>query len=220
MKKFAELTDLEIYNLSAEEIKTYKKVELAEHGVIFPVKPKEPELEEEPKPDITLYTIPLIESRLAFKDEEEARNVLTALQQATSIGLIERYGTASFVPGFGTDYNGEKKILAVEPKAGYSAELYKTKCIIAKRNAEKRDAYKKDCDAHNELMEKVNETLKPLREKIENACDNIRNKMRLTHIFVNDYMSISDNDVETAMKYMKLAYHLSESDEAYIRENC
>lgn len=220
MKKFAELTDVEIYNLSEEEIKTYKKVELAEHGVVFPVKPQEPELEDEPKPDITLFTIPLIESRLAFNNEEDARNVLAAIQQATSAGVTERYGTATFTPGFGTDYNGEKKLLAVEPKAGYSAELYKTKCAIAKRNAEKTEAYKKDREAFNSLMEKVNETLKPLREKIEAACDNIRNKMRLTHIFVNDYMPISDNDVETAMKYMKLAYHLSESDEAYIRENC
>lgn len=219
MKKFAELTDAEIYNLSEEEIKTYKKVELAEHGVIFPVNPQKPELEDEPKPDITVFTIPLIESRLAFKNEEDARNVLAAIQQATSAGFVERYGTSTFTPGFGIDYKGEKNFLVVVPKESYSAELYETKNAIAIRNAEKKEAYKKDSETFNSLKEKVNETLKPLYDKIEAARDNIRNKRRLTYIFVNNYMPISD-DIETAMKYMKLAYHLSESDEEYIRENC
>ena len=220
MKKFEELTDKEIYNLSAEEIKTYKKVKLAENGVIFPVEPREPVLEEVPQPDIVLYTIPLIESRMAFKDEEDARRVLAAIQQSASAGLIERYGTTAFMQGFGTDYNGEKKILAVEPKAGYSQKLCKTKDIIAKRNAEKQVAYKKDSDAYKVLLEKAIETLKPLNEKIEAARENIKNKMRLTYIFISDYMPIAENDIETAMRFLKLAYSISESDEAYIRENC
>lgn len=220
MKKFAELTDLEIYNLSSEEIKTYEKVELAEHGVIFPVEPQEQKLQAEPQPDLVIYTIPAIGSQLAFTNEEDARNVLNAIQQAQSAGLTEPYGIKSFKLGFGKTYDGEEKIPSIEPKKVYSEGLYSMKREINNRNSERVAAAKKEKDEYNALMEKVEETLKPLRAKMDLACQNIRNKMRLTHIFVNDYMPISDNDIEQAMKYMKLAYNISESDEAYIRENC
>ena len=41
----------------------------------------------------------------------------------------------------------------------------------------------------------------------------------LTRYFAADYYPLSDNDEEKAMKYMKLAYTISEEQEQYIKDN-
>jgi len=220
MKKFEELTDKEIYDLSDEQVKTYQKIELAENGIVFPVKPTEPKLEDELKPDIVIYAIPLINSRVAFTTKEDADRVLEALQQSPSAGLSDEYGIQRFSHGFGKDYNGQNRMLAVEPKEAYSSSEYERNRAIRDNNNRLTSAYKEASKKYDEQMEKVKEQLKGINEKIAVARENIRNKMRLTHIFVNDYMPIAENDIETAMRFLKLAYHISDSDEAYIRENC
>ena len=88
MKKFAELSDLEIYNLSPEQIKTYKKIEMAENGIVFPVAPTKPQLTEELKPDLVVYAIPLIGRRIAFTNKEDAEKVLAIMQQTTTSEVI------------------------------------------------------------------------------------------------------------------------------------
>ena len=220
MKKFEELSDLEIYNLSDEQIETYKKVELAEHGIIFPVAPVEPQLEDELKPDKVVFYIPLASTSLAFENIEDANNVLQALQNANTAGQLGEFGVPKFTRGFGNDYMGQKLFLSVAQKEVYSKEVYEQNNAIRQRNSKLRSTYEEAKGIFDELMQRVEKQLTPMCKRIEDARYNIQKKMRLTHTFVNDYMPLAENNIETAMRYMKLAYSISESDEAYIRENC
>ena len=219
MKKFNELTNIEICNLTPEQVLTYKKIELAENGIVFPVKPQEPVLAAEEKPDMVIYTIPVIGGRLAFTDEEDARNVLNALRQAKSAGLADEYGIPRFSLGYGKDYNGQTRILAVEPKECYSADVYARNTKIRESNSKLTSDYKEARKQYDELMTKVEEQLKDINKRITDAHDNIWHKQRLTTYFVRDYLPIAEGNTETAMRFLKLAHPVSESDEAYILEH-
>ncbi|MBQ9340096.1 MAG: hypothetical protein IJS13_07175 [Paludibacteraceae bacterium] len=219
MKKFAELSDLEIYNLSPEQIKTYKKIELAENGIVFPVEPTKPQLTEELKPDLVVYAIPLIGRRIAFTNKEDADKVLAIMQQTTTSGLLDEYGIPRFVPGFGKDYNGRTNMLAVEPQAVYSSDVYEQNKLIKEQNAKLETAYKKARAEYDELIERVSEALEEMNSRINEAREVINKRISLTFRLKTDYLPIADDNIETAMRFLKLAYTVTDEDEAYIRSH-
>lgn len=219
MKKFAELSDLEIYNLSPEQIKTYKKIEMAENGIVFPVAPTKPQLTEELKPDLVVYAIPLIGRRIAFTNKEDAEKVLAIMQQTTTSGLLDEYGIPRFVPGFGKDYNGRINILAVEPQSVYSSDVYEQNKAIKEQNAKLETAYKKARAEYDELIKRVSEALEEMNSRINEAREVINKRISLTFRLKNDYLPIAEDNIETAMRFLKLAYTVTDEDEAYIRSH-
>ena len=219
MKKFAELSDLEIYNLSPEQIKTYEKIELAERGIVFPVEPTKPQLTEELKPNLVVYAIPLISRQLAFTNKEDADKVLSVLQQTTTSGLLDEYGIQRFTLGFGNDYNGRKNLLAIQPQEVYSADKYEQNKAIKEENAKLEEAYKKARAEYDELIEQVSEALEEMNSRINEAREVINKRISLTFRLKNDYLPIADDNIETAMRFLKLAYIVTAEDEAYIRSH-
>jgi len=219
MKNFFELSDLEIYNLSPEQIETYKKIALAEAGIKFPVEPTPPVLEPVPAPNLIVYTVKFATLRLAFTRKCEAEDVLEALEGCSSAGMLDGYGVQCFKPGYGKAYDGQKNMLSVEPVEAYSEDVYEDYRAKRERNAQAEALYKEACKVYNKLSEETSKVIDPIDARLIVARNTINNRRALTEKFAFEYLPIAENNTEVAMAFLKKAYTVKDDDEAYIREH-
>ncbi len=219
MKNFFELSDLEIYNLSPEQIETYKKIALAEAGIKFPVEPVKPVLEPEPAPNMVVYTIACATFRLAFARKCDAEDVLEALNSCSTAGLLDGYGVPCFKPGYGKTFDGQKNMLAVEPIEAYSEDAYKAYREIRNRNTDSERVFDEACKEYSKRLDEASKVLDPIDARLLEARHTIGHRIMLTNMFAFEYLPIAENDTEIAMRFLKKAYTVKDEDEAYIREH-
>ena len=221
MKDFNKLTNEEVYNLTDADINLYKKLALAENGVKFPVCPECPN-SEKINPDLTIFTIDGLTDRwngLCFRKMEDARTFVDLLLKSAS-GICYKsstYGQNCYLKkGLPATYDGKQPSLNICSEKIYSEEVYsRAKKGIEKFNAEK-NAYDKAFAEYKEELAKANEVTAFIDDKVTFVNEDYNRKIRLTRLFVNDYLPVAENNEEMAMKFLKKAYEVSEEDEKYI----
>lgn len=221
MKDFNKLTNEEVYNLTEADINLYKKLALAENGVKFPVRPERPN-SEKIDPDLTIFTIDGLTDRwhgLCFRKVEDARTFVDLLLKSAS-GICYKsstYGQDCYLKkGLPATFDGKQPSLNICSEKIYSEEVYsKAKKGIEKFNAEK-NAYDKAFAEYEKELAKANEVTAFIDDKVTFVNEDYNRKIRLTRLFVNDYLPIAENNEEMAMKFLKKAYEVSEDDEKYI----
>lgn len=221
MKDFNKLTNEEVYNLTEADINLYKKLALAENGAKFPVRPEFPN-SEKIDPDLTIFTIDGLTDRwhgLCFRNMEDARTFVDLLIKSAP-GICYKSNTYSqdcyLKEGLPATYDGKQPSLNICSEKIYSEEVYsRAKKGIEKFNAEK-NAYDKAFAEYNKELAKANEVTAFIDDKVTFVNEDYNRKIRLTRLFVNDYLPIAENNEEMAMKFLKKAYEVSEDDEKYI----
>ena len=221
MKDFNKLTNEEVYNLTEADINLYKKLALAENGVKFPVRPERPN-SEKIDPDLTIFTIDGLTDRwhgLCFRKVEDARTFVDLLIKSAS-GICYKsstYGQDCYLKkGLPATYDGKRPSLNICSEKIYSEEVYsRAKKGIEKFNAEK-NAYDKAFAEYEKELAKANEVTAFIDDKVTFVNEDYNRKIRLTRLFVNDYLPVAENNEEMAMKFLKKAYEVSEDDEKYI----
>ena len=221
MKDFNKLTNEEVYNLTDADINLYKKLALAENGVKFPVCPECPN-SEKIDPDLTIFTIDGLTDRwngLCFRKMEDARTFVDLLLKSAS-GICYKSSTYDqncyLKKGLPATYDGKQPSLNICSEKIYSEEVYsRAKKGIEKFNAEK-NAYDKAFAEYKEELAKANEVTAFIDDKVTFVNEDYNRKIRLTRLFVNDYLPVAENNEEMAMKFLKKAYEVSEEDEKYI----
>ena len=221
MKDFNKLTNEEVYNLTDADINLYKKLALAENGVKFPVRPERPN-SEKIDPDLTIFTIDGLTDRwhgLCFRKVEDARTFVDLLIKSAS-GICYKsstYGQDCYLKkGLPATYDGKRPSLNICSEKIYSEEVYsRAKKGIEKFNAEK-NAYEKAFAEYEKELAKANEVTAFIDDKVTFVNEDYNRKIRLTRLFVNDYLPVAENNEEMAMKFLKKAYEVSEDDEKYI----
>ena len=221
MKDFNKLTNEEVYNLTDADINLYKKLALAENGVKFPVRPERPN-SEKIDPDLTIFTIDGLTDRwhgLCFRKVEDARTFVDLLIKSAS-GICYKsstYGQDCYLKkGLPATYDGKRPSLNICSEKIYSEEVYsRAKKGIEKFNAEK-NAYDKAFAEYEKELAKANEVTAFIDDKVTFVNEDYNRKIRLTRLFVNDYLPVAENNEEMAMKFLKKAYEVSEDDEKYI----
>lgn len=221
MKDFNKLTNEEVYNLTDADINLYKKLALAENGVKFPVRPERPN-SEKIDPDLTIFTIDGLTDRwhgLCFRKVEDARTFVDLLIKSAP-GLCYKsstYGQDCYLKeGLPATYDGKQPSLNICSEKIYSEEVYsRAKKGIEKFNAEK-NAYDKAFAEYEKELAKANEVTAFIDDKVTFVNEDYNRKIRLTRLFVNDYLPVAENNEEMAMKFLKKAYEVSEDDEKYI----
>lgn len=221
MKDFNKLTNEEVYNLTEADINLYKKLALAENGVKFPVRPERPN-SEKIDPDLTIFTIDCLTDRwhgLCFRKMEDARTFVDLLIKSAP-GLYYKsstYGQDCYLKeGLPSTFDGKQPSLNICSEKIYSEEVYsRAKKGIEKFNAEK-NAYDKAFAEYKEELAKANEVTAFIDDKVTFVNEDYNRKIRLTRLFVNDYLPVAENNEEMAMKFLKKAYEVSEDDEKYI----
>lgn len=221
MKDFNKLTNEEVYNLTEADINLYKKLALAENGVKFPVRPERPN-SEKIDPDLTIFTIDGLTDRwhgLCFRKVEDARTFVDLLLKSAS-GICYKsstYGQDCYLKiGLPATFDGKQPSLNICSEKIYSEEVYsRAKKGIEKFNAEK-NAYDKAFAEYEKELAKANEVTAFIDDKVTFVNEDYNRKIRLTRLFVNDYLPVAENNEEMAMKFLKKAYEVSEDDEKYI----
>lgn len=221
MKDFNKLTNEEVYNLTEADINLYKKLALAENGVKFPVRPECPNSEKIDH-DLTIFTIDGLTDRwngLCFRKMEDARTFVDLLVKSAP-GICYKSSNYSqdcyLKEGLPATYDGKQPSLNICSEKIYSEEVYsRAKKGIEKFNAEK-NAYDKAFAEYKDELAKANEVTAFIDEKVTFVNEDYNRKIRLTRLFVNDYLPIAENNEEMAMKFLKKAYEVSEDDEKYI----
>lgn len=218
MKDWKELTDEELASLTEEQIEIYKKLIYAEEGIKFPVKPKEIEISDTPK-DTIVYSIKNITSDWAngilFTSFEEATAVAELLSKCKSLGHrkidnSEKY----FELGRPKDYNGNPTDFVVSSEWIYSKNTFiKNKQVLLSKQR-LLEQYNADMKEYEDNLRKANEVTKEFEDKLENARKIMSHREYLYDVFYNDYMPLADQD--TALKFLKKAYTVSDEDELYI----
>lgn len=224
MKEFSELTNEEVSNLTPSDIEVYKKLAMARAGVKFPVKPEEPKLDNV-EPDLRVYTIDGISDRwygLCFEKIEDARDFVSLLIKAKGISYkrLESYNTAPYLcKGLPLDWQDKAPSLSICSEMVYSKEHYEG----SKKSIEKRKKllaeYDRKKTAYIELLSKANAVTAEIDQRIKDVTEDLNHKKSLTIKFVNDYLPISENQTDIAMKFLEKAYNVSESDKKYIIEH-
>lgn len=223
MKEFEKLTDQEIYNLSNEEIKNYKRLVLAENGVKFPKQPIAPQ-EVDEKPDIMVYTIDGLSDKwnnLCFFTIEAAREFVSIIMQLKNIGTLKTsnadYKTHFFDEGLPKDWQNNQPTLNIQANPAFSLELYrKIEKKVKAYNAEK-EKYLKEKDEYMKAINKAKEFTSSIDEKIDEVRKDIDHKESLYYKLKEDYLPLAENDYEIALRFLDKAYNLSDSDKEYIQ---
>jgi|GEM_PF-4942049 len=219
MKEWQKLTDEELASLTEEQVEIYRKLIYAEKGIKFPVEPKEVVITNIPK-DKTVYSISNITNDWAnngilFTSLEEATAVAELLSKCKSLGHRKIENSEKYFEfGCPRDYTGNIMDFTVSPEKIYSKEVFeqnKQKLINQQRLLEQ---YNKDKKEYEDNLRETHKATEEFETKLEEARKIMSHREYLYDVFYNDYMPLTDQD--TALKFLRKAYIVSDEDELYI----
>ena len=224
MKKINEMTEQEILNLTEEEIQKMIKLRLAEEGIKIMESPKVPKLFEIDAPDLTVYTIPCLGDNLCFLDLNEANAMLELLIKSKSLGLADydwnKLGSDYkwFQLGKTSRYNSQSS-LELKSKQVYSMELYAKITDFAVQNKKMQEFAEKEQKEYNENNDLCSDIITKIRERVIEVQEKYQRLNRFVSKYKDDYLPLSDDNQEMAIKFMAKAYSLTEEEIEYIKQN-
>ena len=223
MKKINEMTEQEILALSEQDIQNMIKFRMMEEGIKIIDKPKRPELFEIEPADQNVYVIPILNG-YAFTDFAEARKVADALRKAKSFQKVD-YDWNKLGSNF--KYLEKKENytfndtgdFSVNETHVYSKELYASIVGLAAQNKAMNEYVEKDMKSYDDAYAAASDITLEIRGRVTEIREKYERLEHLTCSFANDYYPLSDNNEETAMKFMSKAFTLTGEEEKYILEN-
>ena len=226
MKEFSKLTNEEVYNLTPSDIDLYKKLALAQEGVKFPVEPKKPETEKV-EPDVMVYTIDGISEKwggLCFEGIEDARDFVLFLKKAKGICYQRNDGsfdhsTKYLQTGLPLDWHGKEPSLNISSETIFSKEKFESEKSRIKGFNKAMESYNQALEKYKKALAEANEVTNFIDEKVEAVVEDFNRKIRLTRLFVYDYLPVAENNESIAMNFLEKAYNVSEDDKKYILEH-
>lgn len=196
MKRFEDLTELEIKDLTEIDFIKLVLLEVAYAGIAVVDEPVYPQLAKMPEKDDVTYRIDGGSIYITIGKEEEAKRLAELLNSLESIKDTDMF--------------------SVKPQRSYSKEKERLAKIIDDEN-QKLIAKYKGCKAvYDDYVEKKELIESPMRDKLYRIIekygrlDSIRNK------YLNTYLPLADNNVEIAQRFIKDAYVISKEVEDYI----
>lgn len=225
MKNINEMTELEILEMTEEDVQKLTKLEMAKQGIKLIDRPVQPELFEITPADTKVYTIPFLGNDVGFTDINEAQHVMDVLKNSKSlVGISYDYNR------LGADYKfisnaTEKRYcfgqehFSVNCMNIYSGELYKKICDFAIQNKAMQDKVKKEQEEYDKSLSEASEIISNIREKWIEVKEKYIRLDGYVDKFKKEYLPISENNKEIAIKFMEKAYSLTEEEVNYILSN-
>lgn len=200
MKRFKDLTELEIKDLNYDDLQKYILVECAENGVGIVDCPPEPTYEAEIERDEVCYRVggyPLL--YCIFSDADEATRLVDFLN---SLSTMKDKNASSF-------YSVEKRLEYSDKAQRMNEEVQNRNKAIKADYLKQRETYDAYIDGRAEFAELINDKYATIKEKYE-RLDMIKRKYNET------YLPLADNDETIAKRFLRDAFSISGDDEQYI----
>lgn len=218
MKKITELTEMEIYNLTKEDLDVMIKYAKIEAGVKLIEKPKVPIYNEIPAKDLIVYNVNGID--VYFKNITLANKILELLaSNTTNYGKLEYNSEA----GYDNKYLDEGKIsyiteLNINTMMVYSKELYHSIKLLFNENTKLKKQYESELKEYDTYLSENGYIEEEIINKFNEVKDKFYRVERYTRKFRDDYMTVTD-DESIAIAFMDKAYSLTEEQKQYILIN-
>lgn len=225
MKKLEELTELEIKDLSYDDIKLLIKLRKAEEGVKFITRPIKPDLQKVAEPDIMVYSCRILGDNIVFGEMKDVTDAVTLLQKITKkykldynyskTGSDKKYASSDIEKGL---YSGET-LYDIKSNKVYSVDLYNEVADIIKNNDILNKEYEKALKEYNTSIDESKWIESEIKDKIYEIKKKYQQLEDYCYSFRRDYFPLADNDESIAMKFMNKAYSLTEEQQEYILNN-
>jgi len=213
MKKLNEMSELEINNLTKEQVEKLIKLAKLENGIKLLEYPKTPLYEECEKPNVQTYKNPFFYS-FNFTDKKELEEFNNFICNCKSVCRVDYNGNSNYK--FTKSISIEDK---TESEMVYDSETYrnivekiKSNSILKKQYDSLLSEYKENQSLSEDIVSEITTKVYDIKNKyykLNNYCS----------LFKNDYMPLSENKEKTAIAFFEKAYDLSETDKLYILEN-
>jgi len=225
MKTLKEMTEQEVLSLTDEEVALRIKLKKAEEGIKLVPRPTKPSYFEIAEADKTVYTCELFGDDVCFESIEELNKLIELLVNSeTKCSVTYDYNKAgseySYITSkMKTKGYSYKEWTATSSKRVYSLEMYNKLVDMIAQNKKMKEQYEKELKEYENAIndakwieDEINDIVRAVRDKywkLEEYCRK----------FKIDYLPLSDNSEEVAMKFMDKAYSLTTEQQAYILGN-
>lgn len=214
MKKLNDMTELEILALTDDQIEKIVKYRKAEEGVVLMEKPIEPEYEQEPNKDISLYTSSWL-NWIFFESSSIVQELNSYFEKLIDSSYKSRYGNEPKKISSLTSWEKDEATIQLKTDTYYSANILEVAEQIKKRNDEKRRNYErlqKDYDGYIEdakwIIEEVWDKIFEIRRKYE--------RISVLQNSYSEYKILADGNEEIAMNFLKKAHVITSDEESLI----
>ena len=218
MKNINELTELEINNLTDNDVELIIKYKKAEEGIKFISEPKCPDFIKIPEKDLMVYQIKVLGNNLVFSDIEDITKLKELISKSKGVFRVE-YGVSSTYYATNKLFPYSEEWDEISTQNVYSKEIYDK----VKENFSLNEKMKKEYEDSLKEYKEANEYSKEIEKEIWERVYEVRNKFikleNYSSIFVKDYFLLADKNIDMAMKFMNKAYSLSYEEEKYILLN-
>lgn len=220
MKKFEDLTEIELCELSDEQVEWYVKLQCVKNGIKLMDKPTPPKLESVPKENEVVFIIGVLGNSIVFKKSEDAQEVIDLLKRMDVKRIVGEHHSPVVnyiqevsVMGHGIDrFDIYSKHVYSESKYKEIKEIYNLNSKLGKDFDYKSREYSEYMFNTKEIRDKIYETVNSAKEKY-NMMDN------WCRLFKKDYLPLADDNVDLAMRFLTKAYRLSNEAKNYVLVN-
>jgi len=217
MKKITEYTELEILELTIEQLNQMVKFEMAEQGIKLVSCPDEPKYKLLPEKDIEVYQVSGFNEY--FVNKEDAQKICDLINNMSFMRFSYNY----------KDYSNrylEKTEVSeyyVKTEKGYSKKLWQQATDDIDYNKTLKDDYTIKLKEYNESVDNAKDIKDDIYDRYKKVCSKYSRLNNLIWRFNNDYMplykSFEDKCEELAMIAMNKAYTLNAEEQTYILNN-
>ena len=220
MKYYKELTTEEMANLTDEQIEQYEKLICAQEGIKMLDRPVEPISNVDETKNLEIFKVNGFGGYLCFTDMDEAKIVMNCLKSLNTIGTTKYFADRKyFEVGPEKDYSNKPVDISISSEMVYTKDKAVEIETALKGYKEAKKKYDTDLKEYNEAYEAKEEVIKEFKELYEEACQIMHYRQTLTRIFYRDYLPIAEGNEQIAMDFLKKAYTVNESDEAYVKSH-
>lgn len=210
MNDFQNLTDEQVYQLTAEQINFYVDLECAKEGILLlpDTQPVEPQLTK-PQPDALVYEV----GNFYVTSAEEAATLLEALQKVKLVRLDYESST-------GYDSKYIKRLdteVEARPIKCYSPEVF---ADIRKSLAEytlAKNTYTREYNEYRKIVEKRNSAAQWIWDRVEEIREKHVSQERMAKEYQR-YLILANNDKTIALNFLKNAYSLGDDELTFLNK--
>lgn len=210
MKTFNDLTDVEIRNLTEDEITKYIDLAKAEAGIKIISMPEQPIYEVIVLKDKIVYYSSLLGDSVCSANPSD----ITILHETLLKLNLYKHDFTSLGEGkyeyMLTPINLNK--LNIQSVSTYSEKVFIDNKEKLLKNKLLESQYNKINSEYKDSVRKAEDVTSEIKTRIKSINERYDRIEELTNLFINTYMPLAENNAKVAMAFLVKAYNLTDED--------
>lgn len=214
LKQFDQLTDVELIELSNEQIDWYIKLKKAENGVRILAEPTYPTYREVPEPDMTLYCV----GQHCFVNQDTAASIAKSINQHVADSFRVDYDYYRGGSQYKYARRDDTRMEDVAIQRVYSKAVYDSIADIIASNKKIEAQYEKLLNEYNEENQKASDLVNHIYDAISAARERLE-QFGEYKVRILEYLRLANGNAEVAWNFFDKAYAVDTQVKAKIMES-